>query len=889
MKKVIIGLLLICVVAGLVAVGTWAAFRDVETSTENLFTAGSMDLKVDGEDDPIKAYFDDIGCVKPGDGGEVEIELENVGCVDGMADIHIFITESDENEALEPELNVGDLPDDMGNMFDGELAAKMQMRITADLPPFTLPVIDGTVAAGEWDGATVIPVASAMGTVSVIAEAGYLYVLFDVLDSTDARTAYPGEVGNDQISININPTDGGSWGFPYDIIFETSALSAEDGGHHVLPWNPKVNSGTIDGWATRWFPNDAQEALPGDLESATVYSGGKRITEWKLPLATIAPSPGDTLKVGGAIDVGDGNSYVYPVGLLWADASTYVDVLYELLVAEGSVGQIACTNYVYGAMDAGTSIFLKIEWWVPPEVGNIIMTDTLKFDIEFSLDQAMEGCLSVVGIDQPEFAQECETVDISVDVRNTGGAPGECTVNVQITYPDGTVLAEAFGVPTGMIQPLQTVKVPIFDDLHIEVTDPSIPTPYTLTVTATSCCGDPKICEIEVTDPPCLTVVDIVQPTNAYWCDELIVEVGVHNEGGKPGECTVTAVAVDMGQNPIMAPVTVPVPVVAPCDTVFVAVNLGHIEEYWPGMIVVVAWACCDDPMDPYVCLPPIEVGPPPPVGNVGSTWTYDVVYGTASETTSQTYTMMGRGLTDPLPAANCVPVPSGEGPYYYMQLNTNPSCACTVGDPCSISDTPYRTMQGGTMGMVFLGMDIYGKESNSTMQMTFAPSCVVVPVAMGSTAEIAYSEYTAVSGSIGYPYAVGDSWTSRMQADAWMGAICGSAMGLVLPDTITTSTVVAVGVANPSGGYLDCVHITESAAPQTDDDGDGLYSEDPTVNGVDEDMDGLDGEDPIETAAPCVSDIYWSPTVKNMVERILPCSYDLPETWLLTAYTLAP
>ncbi len=116
----------------------------------------------------------------------------------------------------------------------------------------------------------------------------------------------------------------GAYGvFPYDLIFETSALSSVDGGHHVLPWNPKDNSGTLDGWATRWFPNNAQEALPGDLESSTTYSGGKRITEWKLPLPSICGSLGDELKVGGAVDVGDGNSYVYPIGLDWNVASTF--------------------------------------------------------------------------------------------------------------------------------------------------------------------------------------------------------------------------------------------------------------------------------------------------------------------------------------------------------------------------------------------------------------------------------------------------------------------------------------------------------------------------------------------------------------------------------------
>jgi len=196
-------------------------------------------------------------------------------------------------------------------------------------------VIDGVVSDGEWDEAVSIDVVDNMGTVKVLATTDYLYVLFDLVDSNDARTDYEFEVGNDQISINVNPTDGGSWGFPYDLIFETSALSVEDGGHHMLPWNPKVNSGTSsDGWATRWFPNDAQENLPSDLKSATIYSSGQRITEWKIPLATIGLSPGDTLKVGGAIDVGDGSSYVYPIGLDWSDANTYVDLRIGTVIPE---------------------------------------------------------------------------------------------------------------------------------------------------------------------------------------------------------------------------------------------------------------------------------------------------------------------------------------------------------------------------------------------------------------------------------------------------------------------------------------------------------------------------------------------------------------------------
>ena len=209
------------------------------------------------------------------------------------------------------------------------------------------PTIDGVVTDGEWDGAVVIPVTSGMGNVSVIAYTDYLYVLFNVTDSTDARLGQNLK-GNDQTSININPTDGGSWGFPYDLIFEISA---------DLPWNPKVNSGIIDGWNTRWFPNNTQEPLPGDLESATIYSGGKRITEWKLPLATINPSPGDTLKVGGAIEVGDGNSYVYPIGLVWDNASTYADILIPgntAVSVSANTPEITAINVDPTSIDFGT-------------------------------------------------------------------------------------------------------------------------------------------------------------------------------------------------------------------------------------------------------------------------------------------------------------------------------------------------------------------------------------------------------------------------------------------------------------------------------------------------------------------------------------------------------
>ena len=198
------------------------------------------------------------------------------------------------------------------------------------------PTVDGVVSGGEWDGATVIPTADGVSTVSVLADTDYMYVLFQVADSTDARV--PGEniYGNDQTSININPTPGDTnWGMPCDIILQTGADPAAWGG---------TSSGETDGWETDWEIAGTQLlALPADLETKTIYSGGTRISEWKVPLATINPASGDILDVAGTANIGDGNSYCYPpelndnVPANWGDLSIFVDILVRGGTSVGAV------------------------------------------------------------------------------------------------------------------------------------------------------------------------------------------------------------------------------------------------------------------------------------------------------------------------------------------------------------------------------------------------------------------------------------------------------------------------------------------------------------------------------------------------------------------------
>ncbi len=90
MKKKIIGLIIgITVIGVLLGTGTWAVFSDTETSEDNQFTAGVIDLEIDGtgtdlvtfdaQDDPLPKIFNYLPSpgkdIKPGASGEVTLSL----------------------------------------------------------------------------------------------------------------------------------------------------------------------------------------------------------------------------------------------------------------------------------------------------------------------------------------------------------------------------------------------------------------------------------------------------------------------------------------------------------------------------------------------------------------------------------------------------------------------------------------------------------------------------------------------------------------------------------------------------------------------------------------------------------------------------------------------
>jgi len=77
MNKIIKSLSVIAFVAAIALAGTQAYFSDTETSVGNTFTAGTIDIDIDGHN-PFTGHYD-IGDLKPGETGYMNFKIKNVG------------------------------------------------------------------------------------------------------------------------------------------------------------------------------------------------------------------------------------------------------------------------------------------------------------------------------------------------------------------------------------------------------------------------------------------------------------------------------------------------------------------------------------------------------------------------------------------------------------------------------------------------------------------------------------------------------------------------------------------------------------------------------------------------------------------------------------------
>ncbi len=145
-RKVLISLFIIGILALGIGWGTHSLFNDTETSSGNTFTAGTLDLKVDGNDDPNVVYVT-LSDMKPGDDtGYYKWILKNAGSLPGKVSVIFSIMINNENGVNEPEQAAESQP--YAHPTDGELG----QYLLPGVEPWNLPPGVTIIARNDEEG-----------------------------------------------------------------------------------------------------------------------------------------------------------------------------------------------------------------------------------------------------------------------------------------------------------------------------------------------------------------------------------------------------------------------------------------------------------------------------------------------------------------------------------------------------------------------------------------------------------------------------------------------------------------------------------------------------------------------------------------------------------------
>ena len=136
MRKILISVMTISLVCALIGAGVYANFSDAETSSNNQFAAGTLDLTVDSENPWASTKIDASG-MKPRESGVATYTLYNDGTLDASG-LMVNITNLSDSEGTNPEPE-GDTAE------PGDLSANLDMVIWVDTDN------DGIKDAGETE------------------------------------------------------------------------------------------------------------------------------------------------------------------------------------------------------------------------------------------------------------------------------------------------------------------------------------------------------------------------------------------------------------------------------------------------------------------------------------------------------------------------------------------------------------------------------------------------------------------------------------------------------------------------------------------------------------------------------------------------------------------
>lgn len=126
--KIILSLVVIGVVSVIAVGGTVAYFSDTETSTGNTFTAGTLDLNLDGANINVVKFT--VANAVPGASGSGTYILNNVGTTNGYIDLESISVADDDNNCTDSETDAGDVT--CGPIGGGELSSNINVDLFVD-------------------------------------------------------------------------------------------------------------------------------------------------------------------------------------------------------------------------------------------------------------------------------------------------------------------------------------------------------------------------------------------------------------------------------------------------------------------------------------------------------------------------------------------------------------------------------------------------------------------------------------------------------------------------------------------------------------------------------------------------------------------------------------
>ena len=167
MKAILMSLMIVALVGGLVGGGLFAHFSDTEESVGNTFTAGTLDLTVNGTNElPVE----DVVNMKPCCWVKWEHEdLLNVGSLAGVLTVHLTITAEGDGAHPEPEPETAAGP---GGIANSDLPDLLDVIIVYCYPDNVLHMVEG---AQTWEEA--VAMLNAQGVANEIKAAGKLRTL----------------------------------------------------------------------------------------------------------------------------------------------------------------------------------------------------------------------------------------------------------------------------------------------------------------------------------------------------------------------------------------------------------------------------------------------------------------------------------------------------------------------------------------------------------------------------------------------------------------------------------------------------------------------------------------------------------------------------------------